>query len=214
MPPEIEVGSMADRVWIARAEQLMLFLAYVLTFLVMLVAVIVGKSTTMFMISQVGEIVYNACTFKEHHKEVATCKVFNPKLSRCVHVSLPSLEVSPEDPRVLPYCNEFGDVNRNKDWEVNRNRTLFQEEVEGEQIRWVWALFAAFLVPEAMGFLRSLRVCVFKTVLVPRFLDFAFVSTMEILHAVGVAILLFLALPQMDSTHALALTNCLAFVPG
>ena len=47
---------MADRVWIARAEQLMLFLAYVLTFLVMLVAVIVGKSTTMFMISQVGDM--------------------------------------------------------------------------------------------------------------------------------------------------------------
>ena len=44
---------MADRVWIGRGEQLMLFLAYVLTFLVVLVAVIVGKSTTMFMISQV-----------------------------------------------------------------------------------------------------------------------------------------------------------------
>ena len=43
---------MASRVWLGRAEQLMLFLAYVLTFLVVLVAVIVGKSTTMFMISQ------------------------------------------------------------------------------------------------------------------------------------------------------------------
>ena len=53
IPPEIEVGSMASRVWLGRAEQLMLFLAYVLTFLVVLVAVIVGKSTTMFMISQV-----------------------------------------------------------------------------------------------------------------------------------------------------------------
>ena len=124
--------------------------------------------------------------------------------------------MSPEDSRILPYCNAYGDVNRNKDWEVIRNRTntTFEEDVEGEQIRWVWALFAAFLVPEVMAFLRCLRVCLFKTVLVPRFLDFAFVSTMEILHAVGVAILLFLALPQMDSTHALALTNCLAFVPG
>ena len=124
--------------------------------------------------------------------------------------------MSPENPRTLPYCNQYGDVNRNKDWEVNRNRTepYQSQDVEGEQIRWVWALFAAFLVPEVMAFFRSLRVCLFKTVLVPRFLDFAFVSTMEILHAVGVAILLFLALPQMDSTHALALTNCLAFVPG
>ena len=63
---------MADRVWIARGEQLMLFLAYVLTFLVMIVAVIVGKSTTMFMISQVGE------------KEAATSHVFNPNLQACV----------------------------------------------------------------------------------------------------------------------------------
>ena len=124
------------------------------------------------------------------------------------------LQVSPEETRLLPYCNEYGDLNRNKDWEVNRNRTQFESDVEGEQIRWVWALFAAFLVPEIMAFFRSLRVCAFKTVIVPRFLDFAFVSAMEVLHAVGVAILLFLALPQMDSTHALALTNCLAVVPG
>ena len=34
-----------------------------------------------------------------------------------------SLQVSPENPRILPYCNQYGDVNRNKDWEVNRNRT-------------------------------------------------------------------------------------------
>ena len=62
---------MADRVWIARGEQLMLFLAYSLTFLVVLVAVIVGKSTTMFMISQVGEIFFYACTLNEneHHEE-------------------------------------------------------------------------------------------------------------------------------------------------
>ena len=124
--------------------------------------------------------------------------------------------MAPQEVRVLPYCNEYGDVNRNKDWEVIRNRTdsKFEDDVEGEQIRWVWALFAAFLVPEIMAFFRSLRVCAFKTVIVPRFLDFAFVSAMEIFHAVGVAILLFLALPQMDSTHALALTNCLAFIPG
>ena len=125
--------------------------------------------------------------------------------------------MAPAETRILPYCNEYGDVNRNKDWEVIRNRTeesFSAGDVEGEQIRWVWALFAAFLVPEIMAFFRSLRVCVFKTIIMPRFLDFAFVATMEILHAVGVAILLFLALPQMDSTHALALTNCLAFVPG
>lgn len=56
---------MADRVWIARGEQLMLFLAYALTFLVVLVAVIVGKSTTMFMISQVGGILLGTVNFIE-----------------------------------------------------------------------------------------------------------------------------------------------------
>ena len=37
---------------------------------------------------------------------------------------------------------------------------------------------------------------------------------METLHTVGMAVLVFLALPQLDSTHALALTNCVAVVPG
>ena len=137
--------------------------------------------------------------------------------SSCMLSRTISPQVAPQEVRVLPYCNEYGDVNRNKDWEVIRNRTEnsgTKDDVEGEQIRWVWALFAVFLVPEIMAFFRSLRVCAFKTVIVPRFLDFAFVSAMEIFHAIGVAILLFLALPQMDSTHALALTNCLAFVPG
>ena len=37
---------------------------------------------------------------------------------------------------------------------------------------------------------------------------------MESLHTIGLAILAFLAFPQLDTAHALALTNCLALVPG
>ncbi len=44
---------MADRVWVSRFERLMLILAYVLTFIIIAIAAVVGKGTTLFMISQV-----------------------------------------------------------------------------------------------------------------------------------------------------------------
>jgi len=40
-------------VWVRRFEKLMLILAYVLTFLIIGTAVVVGKGTTFFMVSQV-----------------------------------------------------------------------------------------------------------------------------------------------------------------
>ncbi len=116
---------------------------------------------------------------------------------------------------MLPLCNDNRAViPATKTYEADRNRDLYRNDVEAEQAQWVWALFAAFLAPEVMAFFRSLRVCLFKSVVAPPFMDFAFVALMESLHVIGVAILVFLALPQMDTTHALALTNCLAFVPG
>ena len=44
--------------------------------------------------------------------------------------------------------------------------------------------------------------------------DFSFVWIMETLHVTGLVILIFIGLPQLDSTHSLVLTNCMAFVPS
>ena len=48
----------------------------------------------------------------------------------------------------------------------------------------------------------------------PRLMDFLFVFTMETLHVIGLVILAFLAFPQLDSAHAVVLTNCLAIIPS
>ena len=63
-------------------------------------------------------------------------------------------------------------------------------------------IFFAFILPEIFGFLRSLKVCLVKTVHRPKLLDFMVVLTMETLHVSGVAILFYCALPYMDSVRA------------
>ena len=61
---------------------------------------------------------------------------------------------------------------------------------------------------------RSLRIVVLKTYHIPALTDFIFVFIMETLHVIGLALLAFVAFPQLDSAHAVVLTNCLAIIPG
>lgn len=119
------------------------------------------------------------------------------------------------DLRVLPYCNEGGQIiDKTKEYEIQKDRALYADSIETEQVAWIWCIFFAYAVPEVFAFLRCFRVLLFKKWDRPFFLDFLFVAFMEVLHVIGLSILVFLALPQLDSTHALALTNCLAVIPG
>lgn len=49
----MDSGSAAAMVWVKRFEKLMLFLAYILTFLIVLFAAVASKGVTLFMFSQV-----------------------------------------------------------------------------------------------------------------------------------------------------------------
>lgn len=44
--------------------------------------------------------------------------------------------------------------------------------------------------------------------------DFAFVCGMESCHVIGLVLLVFVGLPQVDAAHALVLTNCMALLPA
>ncbi len=89
------------------------------------------------------------------------------------------------------------------------------DDLETEQVAWVWVLIFAYAAPEVVGtFLRSLRIVLFKSSHRPPMLDFLFVFTMETLHVAGLCILTFWSLPQLDSAHSVLLSNCLAFVPA
>lgn len=54
--------------------------------------------------------------------------------------------------------------------------------------------------------MRSLKKFLFKKIRFPKLLHFMFVLVMEVLHTLGLAVLAFLALPELDSTRALMLT--------
>ena len=56
------------------------------------------------------------------------------------------------------------------------------------------------------AFLRSLRMWMFKKQEAPRLKTFLVVLVMECAHVVGMALLLFLVLPELDSLRAMALT--------
>ncbi|XP_054284217.1 chitin synthase chs-2-like isoform X1 [Macrosteles quadrilineatus] len=106
--------------------------------------------------------------------------------------------------RVVPYCNK--DLGRDKQFVVN----LPPEE----RVAWTWCLLFAFMVPEVGTLLRSLRICFFKSWRKPPFGDFLFVFIMETLHTVGLAMLIFVILPELDAIKGAMLTNCVCFVPA
>ena len=132
-------------------------------------------------------------------------------------------QVSVRD-RILEYCNEDGQVqDKTKDYIVDRSRPSKSDpnyqntlnSLEQEQLAWIWVLILAFVAPELVGtFLRSLRIVLFKTYSIPKLTDFLLVFIMETLHVIGLVVLAFLAFPQLDSAHAVVLTNCVGLIPG
>lgn len=104
----------------------------------------------------------------------------------------------------IPYCNkEFG-----------RDKTFAVYLPSDERIAWYWCLIFAFIVPELGTAIRSIRICYFKSWKKPPLHDFIFVTTMELLHALGVACLVFVILPNIDVVKGAMLTNCLCFLPA
>lgn len=84
----------------------------------------------------------------------------------------------------------------------------------GERVAWIWCLLLAFIVPEIGTFIRSLRICFFKSCKKPQMFDFVFVLIMETLHVFGLVMLVYVVLPNLDVIKGAMLTNCLCFVPA
>ena len=70
------------------------------------------------------------------------------------------------------------------------------------------------MVPECLTFLRSARVCIMKFVGRPKWDSFLVVFGLESLHVLGLALLFFVALPNVDSIRALMMTNAMALFPS
>lgn len=81
-------------------------------------------------------------------------------------------------------------------------------------IAWKWAIVFAFAVPECGTFIRSLRLCFFKSIRPFKWIQFGIVFAFESLHTIGMCLLAFKILPEIDVIQGAMLTNCLCFVPA
>ncbi|VVD01781.1 unnamed protein product [Leptidea sinapis] len=106
--------------------------------------------------------------------------------------------------RRIAYCNR--NLGRDKQFLV----TLPDEE----RVAWMWVILAAFAIPEIGTLIRSVRICFFKTSKKPKSIQFAVVFIMESLHTIGLALLFFKILPEIDVVKGAMITNCMCLVPA
>jgi len=106
--------------------------------------------------------------------------------------------------RTIEYCNH--DLERGKNYAAKISVQ--------ERVAWTWCIFFAFLVPELGTAFRSARICVFKSCRRSSFSDFVVVWAFESMHIVGLSLLFFVVLPELDVVKGAMLTNCLCFIPA
>lgn len=161
-PIKIDSGSMANQACMEFTAKILKVVAYLITFVIVLIGGVVAKGCVIFMAAQL----------KRDKK--------------------------------IPYCNK--DLARDK---------YFQASLpEEERIAWMWVIMFAFAVPEIGLLIRSLRICFFKSWKKPLKSHFLLIFLMESFHILGIVLLLFVVIPELDSVKAAMLTNCLCVIPG
>ena len=102
------------------------------------------------------------------------------------------------------YCNL--DLERDKSYQADISLS--------ERVAWIWCLFFVFIAPEVGTFVRSTRITMFKTMKVCSGADFLVVLFFEGLHTIGLSLLVFVALPELDVVKGAMITNCVACIPA
>ena len=181
VPPPVDTGSAVKNHWWIRGERLVKILAYIFSFIIVLVSATVSKTSMFFMIKQIA---------------------INPT----------NIPFCNDGRRGLQYIND--DSNREFAVDFTVTNEYEQDMRIMERVAWIWAIGFSFCVPQALGFLRSLRKCLFKFNNLPTLKDVSFILLMESLHTIGLATMCFVVLPQLDSANAIVLTSLTALIPG
>ncbi|KAK0159253.1 hypothetical protein PV328_010151 [Microctonus aethiopoides] len=106
--------------------------------------------------------------------------------------------------RIIVYCNR----------QLGRDKQFIVTLPEEERIVWIWCIIIAYVVPEFGTLFRSVRMCIFKSWKKPLSSHFLLVFIMETFHVVGLALMFFAVLPDIDVVKGAMITNCVCFVPG
>ncbi|EJW82107.1 hypothetical protein WUBG_06981 [Wuchereria bancrofti] len=81
-------------------------------------------------------------------------------------------------------------------------------------VKWIWAVYISLCIPELQCFIGSIHRAFFRNVKKPTFAQFITVFVVETLNAIGVGILAFKILPNLDAITGAMLTNFACFVPS
>ncbi|XP_038211591.1 chitin synthase chs-2 isoform X1 [Zerene cesonia] len=106
--------------------------------------------------------------------------------------------------RRLAYCN------RN----LGRDKQFVVSLPDEERVAWMWVILAVFAIPEVGTLIRSVRICFFKSVKKPKSIHFVVVFITESLHTIGLALLFFKVLPEIDVVKGAMITNCMCILPA
>ncbi|KAG6465776.1 hypothetical protein O3G_MSEX015383, partial [Manduca sexta] len=106
--------------------------------------------------------------------------------------------------RRLEYCNK----------NLGRDKQFIVSLPDEERVAWMWAVLAAFAIPELGTLIRSIRICFFKSSKRPSFVQFMVVFIAESLHTIGMGLLFFKILPELDVIKGAMVTNCLCIIPA
>lgn len=83
-----------------------------------------------------------------------------------------------------------------------------------EKVSWIWTLIFIYWIPELGTFIRSVRICWFKSFDYPTWNEFFAILITDSLSAIGSAIFVFGILPEIDVIRGVMLTNAVCFVPA
>ncbi|KAL6424393.1 hypothetical protein ACFW04_009877 [Cataglyphis niger] len=89
------------------------------------------------------------------------------------------------------------------------------KHTEGDRLKWTWCLIFIFLVPECIGILNTLWHHLFKRKpRMPKIRNIILMILIDTLHTIGLVLLTFVILPEMEAVQGAAIFCCLCFIPG
>ena len=85
-----------------------------------------------------------------------------------------------------------------------------------ERAVWTWCLFLAFVLPEFFTFFNIFKNRLYKSSSLsrPSLSEFFVVLVFESMHVVGLSLLIFVVLPELDVVKGAMITSCLCFIPA
>lgn len=155
-PVKQEGGSMESQKCLEITVKICKILAYILTFIIVLAGGVISKGTLLFMTSQL-----------EKGRKISYCNHELGNYTKLkIHVCILLFEITHH------FLNILG-----------RDKQFLAELPDSERVAWMWCIYFAFLVPEIGAFIRSLRICFFKSWKKPSYGQFIMVKAFSSIHA-------------------------------